>query len=288
MRIYHFISVIALVGLASLPAKAADGAGQNNDSNSKQSESLADFIQKNNGENPQPEESASSWLGNIVDKVAEKGSQAFSDDAEPQPVGRRSNAAVFDISGIMLRMDLPQVYEAMQKRGYRKTHEVLEIPNFIRWRYEEQCRNEGVVGFERIAGCVNILARKNNHQYIQQMTFDNYHTRENVVVFLTSNFTGNKVYHIIYKTEAANVTGSGPKAEYLRNLKVFDFWKKINQKYGVPDNKEQVIWGLGDKKPSLKAKTGQLELDDPMLLELDYTRMSREDQKFMNTAVYTF
>lgn len=286
MRIYQLISLLSLCLLMSQPAVAADSAEQNN-ANEQQGESLADFIQKNNGETPQTEGNSSSWLGNIVDKVAEKGAQAFSEN-EVQPVGKRSNAAVFDISGIMLRMDLPQVYEAMQKRGYRKTHEVLEIPNFIRWRYEEQCRNQGIIGFERISGCVNILARKNNHQYIQQMTFDNFYTRENIVIFLTSNFTGNKVYHIIYKTEAANITGSGPKAEYLRNLKVFDFWKKINQKYGVPDNKEQIVWGLGDKKPSLKAKTGQLELDDPMLLELDYTRMSREDQKFMNTAVYTF
>ena len=89
-------------------------------------------------------------------------------------------------------------------------------------------------------------------------------------------------------TEAANIVGSGAKADYLRNLKVFDFWKKVNQKYGTPDNREQVIWGLGDKKPSLQARTGRLLLQDPMLLELDYTRMSREDQKFMNTAVYTF
>ncbi|MBR1601355.1 MAG: hypothetical protein IJ677_07230, partial [Alphaproteobacteria bacterium] len=63
---------------------------------------------------------------------------------------------------------------------------------------------------------------------------------------------------------------------------------KINQKYGAPDNKEEITWGLGENKPSLKAATGKLILDDPMLVELDYTRMSREDQKFMNTAVYTF
>ena len=75
---------------------------------------------------------------------------------------------------------------------------------------------------------------------------------------------------------------------YLRNIKIFDFWKKVNQKYGRPDNQEEITWGLGDKKPSLKAATGRLILEDPMLLELDYTRMSREDQKFMNTAVYSF
>jgi hypothetical protein len=92
----------------------------------------------------------------------------------------------------------------------------------------------------------------------------------------------------MYSSEAANIKGAGAKAEYLRNLKIYDFWKKVNQKYGAPDNKEQIIWGLGDNKPSLQAATGKLILFDPMLRELDFTRMSREDQKFMNTAYYTF
>ena len=92
----------------------------------------------------------------------------------------------------------------------------------------------------------------------------------------------------MYSFDAANIKGSGAKADYLRNLKIYDFWKKINQKYGRPDNQEQIIWGLGDNKPSLQAATGRLILWDPMLRELDFARMAREDQKFMNTAVYTF
>ena len=38
----------------------------------------------------------------------------------------------------------------------------------------------------------------------------------------------------------------------------------------------------------MKAATGFLLLEDPMLKELDYTRMSREDQKYMNTNLYNF
>ena len=225
------------------------------------------------------------WINNLVTTVAEKSVAA---DEETPIAVHRSNASVFDISGVMLRMNREQAAQAMQKRGYRKMSEKLEIPNFIRWRYEEICRNQGVVGFERIGSCVVQMAKKNNYQYVEHEKYNNFHTKEEVEIFYTSNFTGNKVYRVMYKTEAANVFGSGAKATYLRNLKIFDFWKKINQKYGVPDNKEQVIWGLGENKPSLQAATGRLILNDPMLLELDYTRMSREDQKFMNTAIYTF
>ena len=76
--------------------------------------------------------------------------------------------------------------------------------------------------------------------------------------------------------------------QYLRDIKVYDFWRKINQKYGVPDNREDAIWGMGGNKPYMKAATGFLLLEDPMLKELDYTRMSREDQKYMNTNLYNF
>lgn len=203
-------------------------------------------------------------------------------------VNKRSNASIFDISGVMLRMSYPQVEAALLKRGYKKTVQKLDIPNFIRWRYEEKCRNQGVIGYERLNGCVIKLSRENKYEYVAQAQFNKYDTQETVQVFLTSSFTNNKVYKITYRTEAANNAGNSAKAIYLRNIKVYDFWKKINQKYGVPDDKQEVIWSLGNNKPYLKAATGNLVLEDPMLRELDYTRMSREDQRFMNTDLYTF
>lgn len=238
--------------------------------------------------NPQNSDENKTWLNNLVSTVAEKGAQVISSGTDAQSSQYRTNASVFDISGVMLRMTVQQTAEAMQKRGYQKTSEKYEIPNFIRWRYEEQCRNQNVVGYERTEACVIKMAQKNNYQYIEQLYFNNFRTKESMRIFFTSNFTGNKAYRIIYHSDAANIKGSGAKADYLRNIKVYDFWKKINQKYGVPDNKEQVIWGLGENKPYLQAATGKLMLYDSMLLELDYTRMSREDQRFMNTDVYTF
>ena len=281
--------VLVLAGILSASNVVAE--------DEKKADSLTEYVQ-NADENatqdakdiqqPKQEENAT-WINNLVTTVAEKGSAAIASVGDSsQPQIHRSNASVFDISGIMLRMNREQTAQAMQKRSYQKTYEHLEIPNFIRWRYEEMCRNQGVVGFERIGNCVVKMAKQKNYQYVQHEKYANFHTKEEVEVFYTSNFTGNKVHRIMYHTEAANVTGSGTKAAYLQNLKVFEFWKKINQKYGVPDNKEQVIWGLGENKPYLQAATGRLILTDPMLLELDYTRMSREDQKFMNTAVYTF
>lgn len=201
---------------------------------------------------------------------------------------RLSNASVFDISGIMLRMSLKQVDDVMRNRGFRKIMEKYQIPNFIKWRFEESCRLGGVVGYERTEACIADKAKKEHHQYVQLTKYSKFDTKEEVTVTFTSNFTDNKVYRISYRSMAANVTGSSPKAVYLRNIKVYDFWKKINQKYGKPDNKDNVTWGMGGNKPYLKAQTGWLLLEDPMLRELDYTRMSREDQRYMNTDLYSF
>lgn len=291
-----YIRICALGLLVSVACRGTATAQQTVPSEPANT-SLADFIDQNQNqvtdsssqnENNDADNGNSSWIKNMAGKIAEKGSQVFSGNDDQVEVVKRSNASVFDISGVMLRMDRQQVAEAMQKRGYKKSAAHMEIPNFIRWRYEEQCRNQGIIGYERIGNCVIRLSQKNNYQYVQKENFNNFITKESMEIYYTSNFTGNKVYRVMYQTEAANIKGSGAKAEYLRNIKVFDFWKKINQKYGNPDNREEVTWGLGDKKPILRAATGRLILEDPMLLELDYTRMSREDQKFMNTAVYTF
>ncbi len=202
---------------------------------------------------------------------------------------KRSNASVFDISGAMLRMSFAQIDETLTRRGFRRTMQKMDIPNFIRWRNEDKCRASGVVGYERLENCVIQMAKKNGYQFIERATYSKFKTREEIEVRFTSTFTNNKAYRISYKSEAAtNISGNSQKHIYLRNIKVYDFWKKINQKYGTPDNKDDVIWGLGGNKPYLQAGTGRLVLEDPMLRELDYTRMSREDQKFMNTDLYSF
>lgn len=239
-------------------------------------------------------ETSTNWVGQLISTAKE----TTADTKKPNPLANmleqskqknlRSNASLFDVSGVMLRMSYKQAEDALAKRGYKKTTQKMDIPNFIRWRNEEKCRNQGVIGYERLENCVIKLAREEKYQFVSQAQFNKYDSKETVQIFLTSTFTNNKIYKITYRTEAANVTGNSSKALYLRNIKVYDFWKKINQKYGVPDNKEDVVWSLGGNKPYMKAATGYLLLEDPMLRELDFTRMSREDQRFMNTDLYTF
>lgn len=232
-------------------------------------------------------QSASSDDSNAKSK--DDGSNSLENLTRSSGQNGRSNASVFDISGVMLRMTLNQAESAILKRGYKMVSRKYEIPNFIRWRYEEQCRNSGVIGYERLNNCVVKAAKDTNHQYVESSKFVKYDSQEEINIWLTSNFTNNKVYKITYTTGITNINrGSGQKIQYLRNIKTFEFWRRINQKYGTPDNKTEVLWGLGGNKPYMKAATGKLLLEDPMLRELDYTRMSREDAKFMNTGLYNF
>lgn len=285
------------------PKKNAQIQPPKTTSSKNKPQSLTDAIK----ETAEEEGAESPLAGTWVEKLATTALSAANDDSEDgddTKVGsinlegmvsnsknsnRRSNASVFDISGLMLRMNLPQAEATMLKRGFKKVSQKFEIPNFIKWRFEEQCRNAGVVGYERLANCVVKAAKENNHQYVESEKFMKYDTKEEITINLTSNFTNNKIYKIVYRSMSARMTqGSSQKIQYLRDIKVYDFWRKINRKYGVPDNKEDVIWGMGGTKPYMKAATGFLLLEDPMLKELDYTRMSREDQKYMNTNLYNF
>ncbi|MBQ9732565.1 MAG: hypothetical protein IJV97_05730 [Alphaproteobacteria bacterium] len=241
------------------------------------------------------------WIGKLVatqtDNISDKGEKSSGneelnkllDSARSEaPKKKLSNASVFDISGVMLRMSLEQADKALTNRRYKKVVAKDQIPNFIKWRNEELCRKSGVVGYERLENCITKQAKKDNHQYVQTVKYAKYDTKEEIELTLTSNFTANKVIKIEYRSQAANKTGNSPKSVYLRNIKIYDFWKTVNQKYGQPDDKDKAIWGMGGNKPYLKAATGYLKLEDPMLRELDYTRMSREDQRYMNTDLYTF
>ena len=291
-----FISLLLAAALSG-PASADEQTGSAQNVTPSLTEYVADSNATINAptensekdQNATPDKNEKTWINSLVTKVAQKGSEIINPNMQKELTPkRRSNASVFDVSGVMLRMNVKQADEALSKRGYKKTAEKYEIPNFIRWRFEEICRGQGVVGYERLEGCVVQMSKKNNYVYVQHQNYNNFRTQESIELFYTSNFTGNKVHRIEYRSEAANIKGNSAKANYLRNIKIYDFWKQINQKYGVPDNQEQVTWGLGENKPYLQASTGYLLLTDPMLVELDYTRMSREDQKFMNTGYYTF
>lgn len=201
---------------------------------------------------------------------------------------QKSNAAYFDISGVKLRMSPKEVESILLKQGYKKIVETMEIPNFIEWRAEELCKLNGVVGFERLNVCAIRIAQHHGYQFVEKQVFNRYLTKETIEINFTSSFTDNMSYRIHYKSNIPMSKSKASKNVYINNIKVFDFWRRIDLKYGRPDNTTEVKWGMGGKKPYLQAKTGELELMDPLLIGLDSSRMFNEDSRLANTEYYTF
>ena len=128
------------------PQTAKTGAAK-----AKPQKSLTQTIKETAGEDD--DESSSPLSGTWVEKLATTSFSSDDTTADRKETGsinlekmvssskngnRRSNASVFDISGLMLRMNLPQAEATMAKRGFKRISQKFEIPNFIKWRYEEQ------------------------------------------------------------------------------------------------------------------------------------------------------
>lgn len=236
------------------------------------------------------------WLESLISKGT--GDLFKSQDKKTQQVEKkriekvlqkkRSNVAHFDISGVRLRMSPDEVEKIMLENGYHRVAQEERIPNFIKWRSEELCRIHGVIGFERLTACTKEVARANGFNYIAREVYNRQATRENIEILYTSTFTDNLSRYISYKSHIPFSSSKASQNVYINNVKIYDFWRRIDLRYGQPDNITEIKWGLGGKKPYLKATTGHLELVDPLLQDLDMSRMLNEDSRLANTPYYTF
>lgn len=201
---------------------------------------------------------------------------------------KHSNAAHFDISGIRLRMSPQEVAKIMFENGYKRLVQDERIPNFIKWRSEELCRIHGVIGYEKLTHCSKEVAKTNGFTYVAREIYSKQETRENIEILYTSTFTDNLSHYISYSSHIPFSDSRASQNIYINNIKIYDFWRRIDARYGQPDNTTEIKWGLGGRKPYLKASTGHLELVDPLLKDLDMSRMLNEDSRLANTPYYTF
>lgn len=252
------------------------------------------FIEKLNKSKNKKSESES-WLSSFLSGAKKDVEVGIKKDTEEDKQriesikrNQRSNAANFDISKVRLRMKPEQVAKILAKQGFKRITQTYAIPNFIRWRSEELCRIHGIIGFERLNACAVGVAKENGYQYINKEVYNRYSTKESLTVHYTSTFTDNVAHYIFYKSYLPMSESRASNRVYINNLKIYDFWRRINYKYGEPDNKTEIKWGLGGKKPYLKATTGTLELAYPLLKTLDSKRMFNEDTRLSNIEYYNF
>lgn len=277
---------------------ASKSFGENLAANTPQKPENSDTKEKPTADEvPVERPETETWLRSLITKGTSDLFNADDDDTpeksekrrvEQARLNRRSNAAYLDISGVKLRMSPKEIETALTTQGYRRIMQDIRIPNFIRWRSEEICRIHGIVGFERLRACAAGIARENGFEYVALEVYNRVSTKETMTVLYTSSFTDNLAHHIIYKSEVPISTSKASPQVYINNLKIYDFWRRVDLRYGPPDNTSEVKWGLGGKKPYMQASTGNLELVDPVLKDLDSARMLNEDSRLSNIPYYNF
>lgn len=236
------------------------------------------------------------WLESLIAKGTSelfKSSDSKAIKAEKRRLAKvmqkkRSNAANFDISNIKLRMTPAEIEKILTAQGYKRLSQEIRVPNFIKWRAEEICRIHGIVGFERLKACAREIAKANGYEYVAYEIYNRHTTLESLEIAYSSTFTDNLSYRILYKSDLPLSSSKASEYVYINNLKIYDFWRRVDIRYGKPDNTSEVKWGLGGKKPYLQASTGKLELVDPLLKDLDISRMINEDSRLSNVPYYSF
>ncbi len=86
------------------------------------------------------------------------------------------NASALIISGAMLRMSFQQVDDILTRRGYRRTMQKLDVPNFIRWRNEDQCRVHQALSVMNGWKLRAAKSQKDGHQHVERAMYSKFKT----------------------------------------------------------------------------------------------------------------
>ncbi|MCP4394698.1 MAG: hypothetical protein GY804_10600 [Alphaproteobacteria bacterium] len=194
----------------------------------------------------------------------------------------------FDISGIKLGMSLEDSLTVAKTKGFSQTSIENEIPRFMDWKYEVDCKNAGHTILTDLKACKLNTAKKDGILFISNVSLENPKTKEKVELSLTSRYTKNKVYKVKYRTYQDKSAGISKKSIYQLQDKNKNFWLRVIRKYGSPDNHDYQIWGQGSGYPYLKAETGYLVLEDPRMSYMDSRKMMLVDKSMENVGMYSF
>lgn len=194
----------------------------------------------------------------------------------------------FDISGLKLGMKLDIALFKAKEKGFVPTHIENEIPQFMVWKYDSECKRQGFTLLSDVNACKQSKAKKDDLIYTSAIDLENPVTREKLHLFFTSKYTDNKIYKIKYKTFQDKSAGISKKSIYKQQDKNRNFWIRVLKKYGSPDNHDDQTWGKGTGYPYLKAETGFLTLEDPRISYMDSKKMMLVDKNMENSNMYSF
>lgn len=201
------------------------------------------------------------------------------------------NVSYYDIAGIMLGMTFKDIKnKTLPKNGYTVTEKEMGIPKLIKYNYDFECRESGVIGKDSLKSCIQGKGKKNDTLKVEKIKLVRDEGKEEITVYFTSVFTGNIAYKIVYKNNANEKLGSGDNFEYQRQEKLRSFWAMVISKYeqpNVPPNKWMEF--LGDESgPVLEASYGVLVLRDLGLKQTDEIEVKNMAKELFKGEDYYF
>jgi len=204
--------------------------------------------------------------------------------------GTNDRVRIFDISGVMLDMEMEAVREAMKERKYALKDTENYIPEFFRFNYDAQCRARGILVPDALANCIDALGKSEKMRYVSRLAFERPDTKEKIEIFFTSPLTKSRVWKIDYRNDVDDKPGPSMNFQYQREERRRAFWFSVINKYGEP-NVGQNRWVLdasNEFSPNLKAFFGRLILENQQMNLADAFEAQREARRTFKFREYTF
>lgn len=163
------------------------------------------------------------------------------------------NVMPFTIAGFGLGMNPDEVQFIAETNGFNITKQKMAVPLFKTFYYTTWCKEQGLYRMEDIGQCVEEYARENNDLFVEDMTVERPFTNEYIRILFTTHSTDNESFKIYYENKGDASIGWTYPDMAMRKLREGQFWKKMFDTYGYPDDPEELIWG-DPKKAFMQAR----------------------------------
>lgn len=200
----------------------------------------------------------------------------------------------FSVAGFNVGMSPKEVLDFAKLTDFKVKFITKEIPKFLMWRYEQNCKNEKKFTSKEIDACVSQKSQADKSEYVSKITLEHNDGSEDITLLFSTNFSKNSLYKISYVTKGDNSLGYSNKANFIRDQRKLDFLRRVRQRYGDPDDRANMVWGSLKKGVTLRAfikgfdVNGNVVIEDLSILDDDYITMKRASNKIKRENNFSF
>lgn len=181
-------------------------------------------------------------------------------------LGQTHDVFDFEVAGFYLGQTPTDVIQVAKEKGFVITKTQDKLPIYFTAYFTHLCTNQGTTRPHELRDCVRQLGALNEATYIAEMWLERFTTGETVQILFTSPATDNYAYKIYYKNKGDNSLGTTRMDLAAKFRRKNQFWTKMFETYGLPDNADKYIWG-NPQKAYMQAMMQGANYDAYILLE---------------------